>query len=90
VHTGPFFEPGLVIHGDRTQDQPEYAGCFDCAPPPDGSHWVGPEMLFGWQWMFDSGLNVSTALGAARKIGGSSSASDDPVPAGYFRIGYAF
>jgi hypothetical protein len=93
THSGPFFEPGLIVHGDHSKYDVEYAGapCLDCMPPPSSDHpWIGPEMLFGWQWMFDSGLNIAGAFGAARKLGGASNESDDPVPAGYFRIGYAF
>jgi hypothetical protein len=85
TYSGPYFEPGLIVHGDS--DHYDYA--YDCATcsTSNANHWVGPQMLFGWQWMFDSGLNVSAAFGAARNT--SDSSSDEPVPVGYFRIGYA-
>jgi hypothetical protein len=67
---GPFLEPGLV---SRQLDD----NCESC-----GS--VGPEVMFGWHWMFDSGLNVAMALGALRRMDG-----DSAEPTGYFRIGYA-
>lgn len=70
---GPFLEPGVVARG------------FD-----GGSReTVGPEVLFGWHWSFDSGLNVAMALGALRDMN-SSSSSVDAQPAGYFRVGLAF
>lgn len=54
--------------------------------------WAGPEVLFGWHWTFDSGLNISWAVGVARHVadnqmqydGGGMDAN------GYFRVGYAF
>jgi hypothetical protein len=70
---GPFLEPG-VVHRNFNDD------CSDCT-----SETVGPEMLFGWHWSFDSGLNVAVAIGAVRSMG----QRDNAEPAGYFRIGYA-
>ena len=88
TYSGPYFEPGLIVHGDSTHYDYAY-DCADCSTG-EGNHWVGPEMLFGWQWTFDSGLNVAGAFGAARRSGSSTTSSDDPAPVGYFRIGYAF
>jgi hypothetical protein len=100
--SGPFLEPGLVINNSSSSD------CYDCytydaagnytgnSPSMSTRTWVGPEVMFGWAWMFDSGLNVSAAFGAAKQLSDSqgtnqySSSSDDPVPVGYFRVGYAF
>jgi hypothetical protein len=87
--SGPFLEGGLVIHHD---DASGYAyDCYDCTSGTS-SDWVGPEVMFGWAWMFDSGLNMSAAFGAAKRMDSQSSeySSDDPVPVGYFRVGYAF
>ena len=69
---GPFLEPGLA---SRQLDD----NCDSCGT-------VGPEVMFGWHWMFDSGLNVAMAIGALRGMDGDSGAE----PTGYFRIGYAF
>lgn len=81
VFQGPFIEPGLIARnmGDD---------CFDCGDSGDDS--IGPEVLFGWHWTFDSGLNVAMALGAMRNMNGHSMSSIDAEPAGYFRVGYAF
>jgi hypothetical protein len=72
--SGPFLEPGVIWRQNSG----------------GGESWVGPEMLFGWQWMFDSGLNVSWAVGVAKPLNTAVTMSSDPAPAGYFRIGYNF
>jgi hypothetical protein len=84
VYQGPFLEPGIIVRqfGSKT------ACDFDCS---NNDSLIGPEMLFGWHWTFDSGMNVAVALGAAKNLNKQmSSGSDDVAPAGYFRIGYAF
>ncbi|MEO6773522.1 MAG: hypothetical protein ABI467_10945 [Kofleriaceae bacterium] len=85
--SGPFLEGGLVIHHDNTSND-IYYDCYDCANT-SSQDWVGPEVMFGWAWMFDSGLNISAAFGASKRMQDSQS-SADPDPAGYFRVGYAF
>ncbi len=89
--SGPFLEGGVVIH---SEDMESYDDCYDCSygSTTGTKTWAGPEVLFGWSWLFDSGLNVSAAFGAVKRIGdnGDSYASRSPDPAGYFRVGYAF
>ncbi len=89
AYSGPFLEPGLIT---RTVNQDEY-NYSDYSSMSTTSSAVLFEMMFGWHWSFDSGLNVAAALGAAREIGNSSSdsySSDDVHFAGYFRVGYEF
>jgi len=74
---GPFLEPGLMVRNTGT--------CSGCSMHADS---MGPEVMFGWHWSFDSGLNVAMAFGAMRNMNTSSS-SIKAEPAGYFRIGYA-
>jgi hypothetical protein len=81
TYSGPFLEPGLITRGSSSS----YDDCGDCS---SSYKMVGPEILFGWHWTFDSGLNVAMAFGAARNMN-SESSNSDPEPAGYFRIGYA-
>ncbi len=86
VFSGPFLEPGLIA---RDFDTNNGEGAL-----------VGPEVLFGWHWTFDSGLNVSAAVGAAKNVQSRHESCDaygycytsgpDLEPAGYFRVGYAF
>ena len=84
--SGPFIEPGFVARSQSYDDT-----CFDCGADSSTS-FTQFEMMVGWQWMFDSGLNMSFALGAARRLGDANSDSldDGLAPAGYFRAGYAF
>jgi hypothetical protein len=77
VFQGPFLEPGVIARN--------FDSCEDCGSRPAS---VGPEVLFGWHWTFDSGFNVSTAVGAMRNLNHSGGGSN-VEPAGYFRVGYA-
>jgi hypothetical protein len=87
AYSGPFIEPGIITRG-FTHDVDPY--CTGCTASNDTM--VGPEMLFGWHWSFDSGMNVALAFGAARNLQPKDSMSYSPEiqPAGYFRVGYAF
>ena len=89
VYQGPFIEPGVMIRDFNTSDA---AGAF-----------IGPQVNIGWHWTFDSGFNISAAVGVARRIaqpGMSSSSTSEsdydsdyqsPIePTGYFRVGYAY
>ena len=92
AYSGPFIEPGLVM---RSIQQTSYAydayGNTTTSSMSTNSN-VLVEMMVGWHWSFDSGLNLAMAFGAAREISNTSgtSNSDEPHPAGYFRIGYEF
>jgi hypothetical protein len=72
--SGPYLEPGLVVMNFHDNH--------------DGSDATvaGPQLMFGWQWMSDSGFNVALASGLARNL---RSDGDVVVPQGYFRVGYA-
>jgi hypothetical protein len=86
AYEGPFVEAGLMQrsthdhHGDdSTMDLTE----------------TGPEVLVGYHYMFDSGFNMSMALGAARNLNAKENEDEysddtDLTPVGYLRIGYAF
>jgi hypothetical protein len=81
VYQGPFIEPGVLVRDlDTTDEQRRFTGA---------------QVNFGWHWTFDSGLNVSAAIGAARRLGKTESNIDGDVespiePTGYFRVGYAY
>ena len=85
---GPFMEPGLIYRTSST-------GSSDSM---DTQSWVGPELLFGWHWNFDSGLNISWAVGPAKHMSDNNTnsqgyydTSSDKVDFnGYFRFGYNF
>lgn len=85
--SGPYLEGGLLI---RETKHDWYDDCYDCtyaSSSMDTDSWVGPQLLFGWQWTFDSGLNVAFAAGVAKQMGNDDQDTDAN---GYFRVGYAF
>lgn len=72
---GFFVEPGVMARHRTDRD--------DRSP-------LGVQVHVGWQWIWDSGLNVAAAVGAGRDFS-SDDRYDAPVfPNGYFRLGYAF
>jgi hypothetical protein len=80
VYSGAFLEPGAIIRELGPKDA-------------DGERetQVGPQVLFGWHWIWDSGLNVSMAFGFGRNTSKTASDSSSEVFAnGYLRFGYAF
>jgi hypothetical protein len=88
TYSGPYLEGGLLMRTD-TDDDYYYDAAYatDYMDYDSSETWVGPQLLFGWHWTFDSGLNVSTAFGVAKKI---DSGDSEPDVNGYFRVGYAF
>lgn len=87
--SGPFLEPGLMV---RDIEEHLAVDCVGRACPSNESkRWFGVEMLFGWQWIFDSGLNVELAFGVARHLASNQMNDSSGADAnGYFRVGYAF
>jgi hypothetical protein len=90
--SGPFLEPGLIYRS--TSDNDSYAAsCAGCMDYSSSHSWFGPELLFGWHWNFDSGLNISWAVGVAAHANDNNSdgsSNNDPDFNGYFRVGYNF
>jgi hypothetical protein len=82
TYQGAFIEPGLIYrHSEST-----YEG------GSDSSTTVGPQVLFGWHWTWDSGFNVAAAAGLGRDLSDSEEEydSEEVFFNGYFRVGYAF
>jgi uncharacterized protein DUF3575 len=90
TYQGPFIEPGIIIRGFH-HNNTDQAFAGDASSSQDKAH-VGPSVVFGWHWTFDSGLNVAMAFGMMRNMNTDqmSSSGDDIEPSGYFRVGYAF
>ena len=90
--SGPFLEPGVIIRESSYNSDYCYDGSYDAGCGSNTRRWAGPEMLFGWQASFDSGLTVQWALGVAKRMAtnDSMSSGDDTDFNGYFRVGYAF
>lgn len=90
AYQGPFIEPGLVV---RTLTHTCEGCSYDGSGNTDTHTLVGPEVMVGYHWTFDSGFNIAAALGVARNIDNNdpyASAEDQLEPVGYFRVGYAF
>jgi hypothetical protein len=94
--SGPFLEPGIVIR-ESSNNYSDYCynsgGSYDTSCSGGDTHrWAGPEMLFGWQSTFDSGLTVQWAFGVAKHMAtnNDSDSNNDTDVNGYFRVGYAF
>ena len=82
AYQGPFLEGGIMVRQVDNDDE----GCFDCMKDSPN---VGPQVMFGWSWLFDSGANVAFAFGAFRPMNNDKD-QNDVEPAGYFRLGYAY
>jgi hypothetical protein len=77
TYQGVFLEPGVIYR--RMTDGDASADT------------VGPQVLVGWQWLWDSGLNVAIAAGVGRNFTSNDSDGDSELFAnGYLRFGYAF
>jgi hypothetical protein len=89
TYQGAFLEPGFIIRNWKS-------GYDDYHRGDDADTTVGPQVLFGWHWTWDSGFNVAVAFGLGRDLGSRRCPPDDycgdePVFGnGYFRVGYAF
>lgn len=93
AYSGPFIEPGVISRATKDTDMYTYDGYTSVESQTETS--FGPQVMFGWGAMFDSGLNVQAAAGAMRNL--NTPVADEwgyrPSPiefAGYFRVGYAF
>jgi hypothetical protein len=86
TYQGAFVEPGLIVRHTEYDNDGDYH--------EDGETTVGPQVLFGWHWTWDSGFNVAMAAGLGRDLaddGDDEYDSDEDVFFnGYFRVGYAF
>ena len=54
---------------------------------------VGPQVLIGYGWVWDSGFSTQMAIGGGRNLADNHDEYDDgsePFINGYFRMGYAF
>ena len=89
TYQGVFLEPGFVSRRFESETSCD----FDCSASGSGETrtvtTAGPQMLVGWHWTWDSGLNVAFAAGVGRNWA-SEDSYDKIFPNGYMRFGYAF
>jgi hypothetical protein len=89
TYQGVFLEPGLI---SRRLSQ-SCGGCSSSGGDTmETATTFGPQMLIGWHWTWDSGLNVAVAGGVGRNWSSSDSALGEEklFGNGYLRFGYAF
>lgn len=78
TYQGPFLEPGFIVRSFQSE--------YD----DDVESEVGPQVLVGWHWSWDSGLNLAMAVGAGRNWSTDDEYESEIFPNGYLRFGYAF
>ncbi len=88
TYQGPFVEPGILVRSMNDNN------CYDAYSSSSGcgstASQMGPQILVGYHVSYDSGFNMAAAFGVQRDLNASSEYGDDILPAGYFRVGYAF
>lgn len=88
TYQGAFLEPGFISRRFEYQEE-----CWDCASSAAVTHTAttfGPQMLVGWHWTWDSGLNIAVAGGVGRNWSADDEYGDKVFGNGYLRFGYAF
>jgi hypothetical protein len=82
IYSGVFLEPGVIVRSLSADDSDASATVF------------GPQVLLGYHWYWDSGLNVAIAAGVGRNWNSSKSEEfenyDELFGNAYLRFGYAF
>jgi hypothetical protein len=80
VYSGMFIEPGVISRSTSSGGP--------------STTTVGPQVLLGYHWYWDSGFNTAFAFGAGRNVSSDDSdeygADNELFVNGYLRVGYAF
>jgi hypothetical protein len=88
TYQGAFVEPGLIVRQFDIEANAETGTAAESATT------FGPQVLLGWHWSWDSGLNIAVALGMGRNFSSSDSTNEEVdqklFANGYLRIGYEF
>jgi Protein of unknown function (DUF3575) len=86
TYSGPFLEPGAIVRRFTDSGLDEEGD--------DDNITMGPQVLAGWHWIWDSGLNLALAFGLGRNWSERDTDSDyddeEVFVNGYLRFGYAF
>lgn len=86
---------GVPIYLRRTYQGPFLEPGFISRDWSYGDSTRGPQVLIGWHWSYESGLNLAVALGGGRDLIDDGDEDEYDVDSaaffnGYFRVGYAF
>lgn len=79
MYSGLFLEPGVISR--------------KLSSGGESTTEVGPQVLVGYHWYWDSGFNVAVAAGVGRNWSADDegeAAEPELFPNGYLRFGYAF
>src|SRR5262249_12326478 len=92
TYQGGFLEPRLVYRTVSDDDVVYRSGPRADGSPPGKLTQYGPQVLVGWHWTWDSGLNIAIAAGVGRNLGYKDGDGADSryIANGYLRFGYAF
>ncbi|HTJ41654.1 MAG TPA: hypothetical protein VL463_06140 [Kofleriaceae bacterium] len=96
TYQGVFLEPGLVVRQLQDNYSYSYDANGNATTSTNTTTQFGPQVLVGWHWTWESGLNFSVAAGVGRNLAhtqdpnGYSSSDEQYIPNGYMRFGYAF
>ncbi len=90
MYSGVFLEPGMMIR-EISMDIPSGTAASSTSA---SATVLGPQMLIGYHWYWDSGFNIAIAGGVGRNWNSSSDSAyesyDKVFANGYLRFGYAF
>lgn len=89
TYQGPFIEPGLAVR-TYTTDTCDYYSSSPTSCGTTTESQTGPQVLVGYHVSYDSGFSMAAAFGLQRNLTTTSEYDDGILPAGYFRVGYAF
>jgi len=93
MYSGVFVEPGLSIQ-ELWADTTRSSGTAASSTGDNSTTVFGPQVLIGYHWYWDSGLNIAIAAGIGRNWNASNNDAfdgyDKIFPNGYLRFGYAF
>ncbi len=101
---GPYVEPGLAfaerltgyayggigsLGGTSGDGLGGLGGMATFTPVPLSQRSIEPQIFVGWQWLFDSGLNIAAAVGVSRHTASDGSGTSTAVRESYLRVGIA-
>jgi len=76
MYSGFYLEPGLMYRSFSMADIHQAE--------------LGPQVLLGWHWSWDSGWNVAFAYGLGRNVSASRESETNLFVNGYLRVGYQY
>jgi hypothetical protein len=88
MQDGFFFEPSIGVRIKGKQEAPDWADEYDSYYYDEGGTQAYLGSQIGWRMIWDSGLNVTAAVGMARRF--ESDSGDELMGLSRLDIGFAF